>query len=176
MSSIESFSRIVKRVSSILIAGLGIWLLLQSLGIVKRIFKGRLFNARNRKNHIQNNRFWPMALSVGISPCPGAVILILFSLNIGIPKAGILLAMVMAMGMAVTISVVSILTVSAKDLLSSTLPGKRTHALFQTGLQTLGAVFILTIGTIIFSMLCDPICPIKSVAACRYILSAFFKS
>jgi ABC-type nickel/cobalt efflux system permease component RcnA len=150
MSSIESFSRVIKRVSSILIAGLGILLLLQSLGFVKHIHGGQSIIASSNAQHSSKNRFWPMALSVGIIPCPGAVILILFSLNIGIPKIGVLLAMVMAAGMTITISVVSIVTVTTKDLLSSVLPGKRVQKLFQTGFQSLGAIFILTIGTIIF--------------------------
>jgi nickel/cobalt exporter len=145
LASFESFSRVIRLVSAGLIAGLGIWLLLSSLGYVH----GFHSHSDTKKEGTGSLSFLPVALSIGIIPCPGAVILILFTINIGILKTGVWLALVMALGMMVTISAVGILTSFGKDLLSRTLRGKHLSGLFQQWVQRAGGFLIMIVGVFI---------------------------
>jgi nickel/cobalt exporter len=142
LASFESFSRVIRLVSAGLIAGLGIWLLLSSLGYVPG-FHGHRDTEKEETGSVS---FLLVALSIGIIPCPGAVILILFTINLGILNTGIWLALIMALGMMVTISSVGILTSVAKDLLSRTLQGKHLSELFQQWAQRAGGFLIIVVG------------------------------
>ena len=145
LASFESFSRVIRLVSAGLIVGLGIWLLLSSLGYVP----GFHSHHATEKERTGSLSLLPVAFSIGIIPCPGAVILILFTINLGILKTGVLLALIMALGMMVTISAVGILTSFGKDLLSRTLRGKHLSGLFQQWVQRAGSFLIMVVGVFI---------------------------
>ncbi len=145
LASFEYFSRVIRLVSAGLIVGLGIWLLLSSLGYVPWFHSYH----DTEKKGTGSLSFLPVAFSIGIIPCPGAVILILFTINLGILKTGILLALIMALGMMVTISAVGILTSFGKDLLSRTWRGKHLSELFQQWAQRAGSFLIMVIGVFI---------------------------
>jgi nickel/cobalt exporter len=145
LASFESFSKVIRLVSAGLIVGLGIWLFLSSLGYVPGFHSQR----NPGKEGTKNLKFLPVALSIGIVPCPGAVILILFTINLGILRTGVWLALIMALGMMVTISAVGILTSAAKDLLSRTLRAKAMNGLFQQWAQRAGGFLIMVVGVFI---------------------------
>ena len=145
LASFESFSRLIKLVSAGLIVGLGIWLLLSSLGYIP----GFHSHHDSKKKGTVSLSFLAVAISIGIIPCPGAVILILFTINLGILKFGVWLALTMALGMMITISAVGILTLVAKDILSKTLKGKHLSGLFQQWAQRAGSFLIMIVGIFI---------------------------
>ena len=60
--------------------------------------------------------FVPMVLSVGIRPCSGAVIILLFTLAQGIFLAGIGATFAMALGTALTVAALGILAVTSRNL------------------------------------------------------------
>jgi ABC-type nickel/cobalt efflux system permease component RcnA/ABC-type uncharacterized transport system substrate-binding protein len=57
-----------------------------------------------------------VVLSAGLRPCTGALLLLVFALSQGIFFAGILSAFLMGLGTAITVSVLAVVAVSAKDL------------------------------------------------------------
>ncbi len=57
-----------------------------------------------------------IVLAVGIRPCTGAIIVLLFSLRLGILWAGIISAFVMAAGTAITVSALASLAVGSREL------------------------------------------------------------
>ena len=61
-------------------------------------------------------RAWAAILAVGIRPCTGAIIVLVFSLSQGLLVAGIASVLVMALGTSITVSSLAILTVSAKNV------------------------------------------------------------
>jgi ABC-type nickel/cobalt efflux system permease component RcnA len=58
----------------------------------------------------------PLALSVGIRPCTGALLLLIFAMSQGMWWAGVLGTFAMALGTALTVSVLATLAVSSRDL------------------------------------------------------------
>lgn len=95
--------------------------------------------------------FLSMVAAVGIRPCSGAVILLLFSLAQGIFLAGVAGTLAMAVGTALTVSVLAILSVSARRF-SLRLAGDgvwfgRIHTL----LAGFGAVAITLLGLSMFA-------------------------
>ncbi|MEQ1717664.1 MAG: nickel/cobalt transporter [Hyphomicrobium sp.] len=58
----------------------------------------------------------PLALSVGIRPCTGALFLLIFAMSQGMWWAGVLGTFAMALGTALTVSVLATLAVSSRDL------------------------------------------------------------
>ncbi len=62
------------------------------------------------------SRAWAAILAVGIRPCTGAIIVLVFALSQGLLLAGIASVLVMALGTSVTVSSLAILAVSAKDV------------------------------------------------------------
>ncbi len=60
--------------------------------------------------------FLAMVAAVGLRPCSGAVILLLFSVAQGVFLAGVAGTIAMAVGTAITVSVLAILSVGARDL------------------------------------------------------------
>ena len=58
----------------------------------------------------------PLAVSVGIRPCSGAIILLIFALSQGLLWAGILGTFAMALGTAITVSALAALAVGSRDM------------------------------------------------------------
>ncbi len=141
LNNIESMSRTIKIISYSLIAGIGLFLLIKNI-----------YNT-NRKKNIKGEGIKPFqsaipfSLAVGLIPCTGATIVLLFSLSLGVLKIGIISTFFMALGMAVTISSVGILTVLAKDnfkkiLLKRSKLGFLIQRIFSVG----GAFLIFALG------------------------------
>ena len=132
--------------SSVLIICLGSFL------VVNTILNLRKKSADINKFEIpQNNKkLLPVALSIGVVPCPGAVILLLFTFNLGILVIGITLALIMALGMTVTISSIGSFTIVAKrSMLKFTSTRHVLNLILHSGLKISGAFFIIVIGSLI---------------------------
>jgi nickel/cobalt transporter (NicO) family protein len=62
------------------------------------------------------SRAWSAVLAVGVRPCSGAIIILVFALSQHLLYAGIASVVAMSLGTAITVSLLVILAVSAKDL------------------------------------------------------------
>ncbi|MGQ0457117.1 MAG: nickel/cobalt transporter [Hyphomicrobium sp.] len=60
-------------------------------------------------------RALPLALSVGIRPCSGAILLLIFALSQGMLWAGVLGTFAMALGTAITVSVLAAIAVGSRN-------------------------------------------------------------
>lgn len=58
----------------------------------------------------------PIALAVGIRPCTGAILVLIFALSQGILWAGVIATFAMAIGTAITVSVLAALAAGSRDL------------------------------------------------------------
>ncbi|HEY0569615.1 MAG TPA: nickel transporter, partial [Xanthobacteraceae bacterium] len=71
-------------------------------------------------NELAGRDWWKRGLTaivaVGIRPCSGAIIVLVFALAQGLFWAGIAATFVMGLGTAITVATIAVLAVSAKDL------------------------------------------------------------
>lgn len=64
------------------------------------------------------SRAWALAFSIGIRPCTGAIGVLIFSLGLGIFWAGVFATFAMAIGTAITVSMLASLAVGSRELAS----------------------------------------------------------
>ena len=92
-----------------------------------------------------------LVLAVGIRPCSGAVLVLLFALAHGVFLAGVAATFAMALGTAVTVSALAVLTLYSKHLALAAV-GVRQHwveAAYR-GLGLLGAGLLVLLGAALF--------------------------
>lgn len=89
---------------------------------------------------------WSVIMAVGIRPCSGAIIVLTFSLLNGLYMGGILSVFAMAIGTAITVSVLATLAVSAKTLALRFTDGSSTFNNFGAMIEILGAALIILFG------------------------------
>lgn len=70
-------------------------------------------------NHQNNRASWLLSVSIGFVPCTGSLLLLLFTMSHGILSLGIFFVLALALGTAVTLSLIGILCIKGFDLLSS---------------------------------------------------------
>lgn len=90
-----------------------------------------------------------MAAAVGIRPCSGAILLLVFALTQGMLWAGILGTFAMALGTAITVGVLAALAVGTRQLAenaSSASIGQTIEAVAAVG----GACLVLGLGAMFF--------------------------
>ncbi|WP_282607246.1 nickel/cobalt transporter [Pelagibius sp. Alg239-R121] len=89
-------------------------------------------------------------LAVGIRPCSGAVIVLLFTLAQGLLLSGIAATFAMALGTAITVSALAILSVGSRKIaLSLASSGSRWQRPVQIGLSVLGSLLVIGTGAIL---------------------------
>jgi len=86
-------------------------------------------------------------LAVGIRPCSGAILVLVFALAQGLFWAGIAATFLMGLGTAITVSAIAVVAVSAKDI-AGRLSGARDGggALFMRGIEFGAAALVLLFG------------------------------
>jgi ABC-type nickel/cobalt efflux system permease component RcnA len=96
----------------------------------------------------KSDRSWWVFLALGLVPCPGTMIIMLFFLSMKMIGFGVLMAVAMAAGMAVTLSVVGFVAMLAKQTIDRQSMGEP-HPVFtlaQNAVEFLGAGLVLAIG------------------------------
>jgi len=91
------------------------------------------------------------AVAAGIRPCSGAIILLLFTMANGLYAVGIFGALAMALGVALTVSVVGLLAIGARrTIIHATDAHGAVQPWILRGVGMLGALFVVTIGALLF--------------------------
>ncbi len=97
-------------------------------------------------------RAWSVILAVGLRPCTGALIVLVFSLSQGLVLAGVASTFVMALGTGLTVSALAVFAVLARGMAvrfageSSSL-ADRIHR----GVEIAGAFFVFLLGAILLT-------------------------
>jgi nickel/cobalt exporter len=91
-----------------------------------------------------------VVLAVGLRPCSGALVVMVFALSQGVLAAGVASVLLMGLGTAITVGVLASLAVGAKGL-ASRIGGA--DSAFAQGLvwwaELAGAVFVLLFGLLL---------------------------
>ena len=86
-------------------------------------------------------------LTVGIRPCSGAILVLVFALAQGLFWAGVAATLLMGLGTAITVSVIAILAVSAKGLAARVAAGRDGGgAVLLRGIEFGAAALVLLFG------------------------------
>lgn len=149
MASFDAISRQISTISFLLIILIGTVLLISNILSFK---KTAVHSHDSAENHIHsgNKGILPTALAVGMVPCPGVVIVMLFAMSFNLLIVGLIMSFVMALGMAVTISLAGALSIIGQEGLLKGLSGnQKAQALVQKGLSVFGSLLIIAFGTLL---------------------------
>ena len=150
LSSFEAISQKIKLVSYSLVVIIGMVLLISSvLNVTKRSSPDSEKNASSRS--LNHKGVLSLALAVGMVPCPGVVIIMLFAISFSLLGLGLMMSLVMALGMAATISLAGVLSILGQEgLLKGFSRKEKAQHLIQKGLTIFGSLFIICFGGILF--------------------------
>lgn len=149
LSSFETVSQKLKIVSFSLVVLIGMVLLISSLLSLRQNHLQR-GEAERAINWLDHKGIVPIAIAVGVVPCPGVVIIMLFSLSQNLLATGLMLSFFMALGMGMTISFVGILSIVGQDSLLRCFSGRNKARIYaQRVLSVFGSLLIVLFGTIL---------------------------
>lgn len=90
---------------------------------------------------------WSLALSIGIRPCTGAILVLIFASSIGLFWAGVLATFAMAIGTALTVSALAAIAVGSRNLATRIAGADNAWAgRIQLGAGVIAALLVLGIG------------------------------
>ncbi|GHA17023.1 hypothetical protein GCM10007989_10280 [Devosia pacifica] len=89
-----------------------------------------------------------LVLAVGLRPCSGALVVLVFALSQGLLAAGIAATLLMGLGTGITVAVLAVLAVSAKGLAArfAGASGSKTAARLVWWLELVGALMVFGLG------------------------------
>ncbi|WP_051822339.1 nickel/cobalt transporter [Desulfonatronum thiodismutans] len=88
-----------------------------------------------------------LSLATGLMPCPGAALILLFTLSLNVFWAGLMAMIPLALGMGLTASALGLITVgSTNAVLDVSRRSKRLFAILHRTLACLGALLIIILG------------------------------
>jgi len=91
-------------------------------------------------------------VAVGLRPCSGAILVLVFALSQGIFWAGVAATFAMAAGTAITVAAIAILAVGAKGIAARLAGGgDRAGMIAVRGLEFVAALAIILVGVLLFS-------------------------
>ena len=86
-------------------------------------------------------------LTVGVRPCSGAILVLVFALAQGLFWAGIAATLLMGVGTAITVATIAVIAVSARDLAGRLSRGRDGRgALIMRGIEFAAAGLVLLLG------------------------------
>jgi ABC-type nickel/cobalt efflux system permease component RcnA len=111
MSSFEEASPLLYQISYALLCLVGVYLLSRTIYELARKRHKEFPNPHDSPNR---GGIFITALATGIVPCPGAAIILIFTIIIGIFSTGLLSMLFIAVGMGLTISVAAVVTILSR--------------------------------------------------------------
>ncbi|MFB9947416.1 nickel/cobalt transporter [Rhizobium puerariae] len=90
---------------------------------------------------------WSAIVAVGLRPCSGAILVMSFALLNSLYLGGVLSVLAMSLGTAITVTILAVLAVAAKDVAVRIAgPGSRTGRRITHAIEIAGALFVLLVG------------------------------
>lgn len=161
---LQASSLRLEQASYLAIAGIGAWLLLR-----QAVGSGHDHHHHHDRHHdhhreacaagpppprIEEGPWWrllPMAGAIGLRPCLGAVLVLVFAVGQGVFLAGVAAVAAMSIGTAITVAGLALMTVVAREgALKLAGGGGRAGLLLARGFGILGALLLLLLGLALF--------------------------
>ena len=159
MRDINSRAAELISLSCLMMTGLGIIIIFRAVKVLwihiylKHHHDHKHFASADEINNASTwQAYLGIIVSIGIRPCTGAIMVLLFSNMVGIFWLGVASAFVMAIGTAITTSIIALLTISGKKLINRYLD-REEHKLSVSNIsmQFLGGVFLILVGLLLFN-------------------------
>lgn len=182
--SIREFGQHLTQISFLMIIALGVYLLISSLRRHYKLFlpekPGTEHAAGHHEHHHENcgcnhkhmpdaselegdwdlGKITSLVLSVGLRPCSGALYILAFALVKGVFWVGAVSVYAMALGTAITISVITIAVVSGRKVaFLSTKENSRSRMIMSALISMAGALVIILFGSVLLSSTFTPARP-----------------
>jgi nickel/cobalt transporter (NicO) family protein len=146
IKNLEAVTNITQVVSYSIIICFGFGLFIHS------IYK--LLKRHNPKQHSSEvlksgNKSNPvlLALVIGSIPCPGVVMVMLFTLSMDLITLGIILGITISLGMALTISIIVLIAISGKIALFTTVARNSNQTVvIEYGIEIFASILLMVIG------------------------------
>ncbi len=149
-ANIAAFHSVEGRLESIsyaLIILIGFFLLSKTLLDWRRASKGESVGEAEECPRSSPRDIVTLSLATGLMPCPGAALILLFTLSLNVFWAGLAAMIPLALGMGLTASALGLITVgSTNAVLGVSRRSKRLFAILHRTLACLGAVLIIILG------------------------------
>lgn len=94
---------------------------------------------------------WTAVGAVGVRPCTGALIVLSFAFLNGLWVGGVASVLAMALGTAITVSVLAVLAVTAKDVAIRVAGGGGWASRLHRGIEIMGAALVFLFGLLLLS-------------------------
>jgi ABC-type nickel/cobalt efflux system permease component RcnA len=146
MSGFEEFNRHLQTASYGLVALIGLWLLIGAL----RSFNQKARHECESKGRESLKEIATVAIVTGLVPCPGAAIILVYTLSTGILPTGLLAMVFLATGMAVTTSCFALAAAKARNAMDRTGLNRSVRIVYSI-LSLLGATVITCFGLLMLS-------------------------
>lgn len=114
--NLENVTYITQIISFSLVSCLGVWLFVKSLMALRRRKHGESPGFSHQRGSKQYSGPVLSALAVGMIPCSGVVMVMLFALSLDLMVLGVALGVTISVGMALTVSIVVLMAMSGKAL------------------------------------------------------------
>lgn len=148
---LQTVTRTTQYISYSLVTLLGLAL------VIKCFFKWRSASRGRRQPGedtaaSSGKRMLPVAIAVGMIPCPGVVMVMLFTMSMNLIGLGIILGFCIAAGMAVTITLVVILATYGKGLALKTVAGHNRWARrIELGIEVFAGIMVTALGGLLLT-------------------------
>ena len=123
------------------------------IGAVRRSLPGHAARLRREESHHGHGgkQLGLVSFCVGLVPCTGAILIMLFALANDMVFTGTVMVAAIAAGMAVTMSVLGIVGILARQVvLSRVEAAERRRSAVALALECAGALIILTVSSVLF--------------------------
>ena len=147
MGSVDEAGAHLQKISAGLISLVGLFLAWKSL---KSIFHGQVKDCACCKAQPDNKGMLPLCLAVGLVPCPGAALILFFSITLDILPAGMLAMFFLASGLALTTISFALASLFTRNMLAGAVAKVSFNPVIYHIPALLGAIFITFLGAVLF--------------------------
>ncbi|SDK42341.1 ABC-type nickel/cobalt efflux system, permease component RcnA [Maridesulfovibrio ferrireducens] len=147
MSGFENFNYHLQTASFALVLLIGLWML---FGVIESFFKRNQENRSEPTKCASLKEITAVAFVTGLVPCPGAAIILVYTLSSGILWAGLTAMLFLATGMALTTSIFALTAAKARSFMDRAARGKKAQ-IFYTAISLSGSLIIISFGALMLS-------------------------
>lgn len=94
---------------------------------------------------------WSAILAVGLRPCSGAIIVLIFAFLNGLFVAGVLSTIAMSIGTGITVATLALIAVGAKNVAIKITGAQNSLSTIHRVIEISGAALVFILGLLLFS-------------------------
>ena len=149
LSSFEHVRGILEKISYAFLMVLGLFLVLYKVRELRRRTLTDLQEYKTAEADFKHLTI--VALATGLVPCPGAALILLFTITLDILVPGLFAMVCIALGMGVTTTLFALFSIASRNtIFRVTVKKQRIFAFSSAALSLLGACAITVIGSLLF--------------------------